>query len=344
MKKEKRRGSLKRRLMIAMCVILGLILTLLLCLTVFVNALLNKIPRYDPDQYNLSVEEIEEIIRETDPAENVAGLKELKPEEVTMPSEPAEVIEEEDHIFNILLIGQDRRPGQGRQRSDAMILCTVNTEKKTVVLTSFLRDTYIDMPDYQGVSYEDNRLNACYAFGGMEMLNDALEQNFGVVVDHNIEVDFTGFENVVNTLGGVDIYLTSAEAWHMGGGLTEGTNHLNGAQALAYSRIRYLDGDTNRTNRQRKVLISLFESVRGMSLDQMDDLANTVFPMVTTDMTNADMLKYLVTFFPLLKDLQITTQHIPANGTAQDVMIRGMAVKVPDFEENRRILMETLGE
>lgn len=344
MKKEKRRGSLKRRLMIALCVILGLILTLLLCLTVFVNALLNKIPRYDPDQYNLSVEEIEEIIRETDPAENVAGLKELKPEEVTMPSEPAEVIEEEDHIFNILLIGQDRRPGQGRQRSDAMILCTVNTEKKTVVLTSFLRDTYIDMPDYQGVSYEDNRLNACYAFGGMEMLNDALELNFGVVVDHNIEVDFTGFENVVNTLGGVDIYLTSAEAWHMGGGLTEGMNHLNGTQALAYSRIRYLDGDTNRTNRQRKVLISLFESVRGMSLDQMDDLANTVFPMVTTDMTNADMLKYLVTFFPLLKDLQITTQHIPANGTAQDVMIRGMAVKVPDFEENRRILMETLGE
>lgn len=344
MKREGKQTSWKRRLMIAVCIFLALMLTLMLGVTIFINVLLNKIPRYDPDQYSLSAEEIEEIIKETDPAEDVAGLKEVKPEEVTMPSEPAQIIEETDHIYNILLIGQDRRPGQGRQRSDAMILCTINTEKKTLVMTSFLRDTYLPLPDYKGVPYDDNRLNACYAFGGMEMLNDAMEMNFGVVVDHNIEVDFTGFENVVNTLGGVGIYLTAAEATIVGGGAQEGWNHLNGAQALAYSRIRSIDGDTNRTARQRNVLLSMLENIRGLSLDQLDDLVNTVFPMVTTDMTNADILKYTVEFFPLLTELQVTTQRIPAADTYYGAMIRGMSVLVPDLEANREILRQTLGE
>ena len=221
------------------------------------------------------------------------GLEEIPAENVTLSEKPAEVIENSDHIYNILLIGQDRRPGQGRQRSDAMILCTINTEKKTLIMTSFLRDTYIDMPDYRGEVFDDNRLNACYVFGGMEMLNDALEMNFGVTVDHNIEVDFAGFQNIVNVFGGVGIELTEAEAAIVQGGAKAGWNHLNGEQALNYARIRSLDGDTNRTYRQRKLLMSMFESIRNLRLDQMGDLVNAVFPMVTTDMTNADMLHYL---------------------------------------------------
>ena len=335
--------SKKRRFMTVLCIILAVILALLLGLTILINSILNKIPRFDPEVETISQEEIQQIIAQTDPPELLEGLEELPVEQIIMP-EPAETIEDTDHIYNILLIGQDRRPGQGRQRSDAMILCTINTKKKTLIMTSFLRDTYISMPDYQGESFDDNRLNACYVFGGMEMLNDALEMNFGVTVDHNIEVDFTGFENIVNMLGGVGIYLTGAEASIVQGGAVEGWNHLNGQQALTYARIRSLDGDTNRTYRQRKLLMSIFESIRNLRVDQISDLVNSVFPMVTTDMTNADILNYIAIFAPLLTDLEITTQHIPAEGTAQNVMIRGMAVKVPDYEENRRILMETLGE
>ena len=334
----------KRRFWTVLCIILGVILLLLLALTIVVNTILNQIPRYDPTENTLSQEEIQQIIEETDPPEVVEGLEEIPAENVTLSEKPAEIIENSDHIYNILLIGQDRRPGQGRQRSDAMILCTINTEKKTLIMTSFLRDTYIDMPDYRGEVFDDNRLNACYVFGGMEMLNDALEMNFGVTVDHNIEVDFAGFQNIVNIFGGVGIELTEAEAAIVQGGAKAGWNHLNGEQALNYARIRSLDGDTNRTYRQRKLLMSMFESIRNLRLDQMRDLVNAVFPMVTTDMTNADMLHYLFAFFPLITDLEITTQYIPANGTAENVMIRGMAVKVPDLEENRRILKETLGE
>ena len=333
----------KRRFLTVLCIILAVILVLLLGLTILVNSFLNKIQRYDPVEETISEEEIQQIVEETDPPELIAGLEEIPPEEVIM-DEPAEIIEKPDHIYNILLIGQDARPGQGRQRSDSMILCTINTEKKTLMMTSFLRDTYVDIPDFRDRTFEDNRLNACYAFGGVELLNNAMELNFGIEIDHNIEVNFTGFERIVNTLGGVYIYLTQAEANIVGGGAIAGMNLLNGAQALNYSRIRVLDSDFGRTNRQRTVLLSMFDSVRRLNPDQISSLVNVLLTMVTTDMTNTDIVKYVVEFVPLLPDLQITTQHIPAVGTYTGAMVRGMSVLIPDLEANREILRETLGK
>ena len=333
----------KRRFWTVLCIILGVILALLLALTIAVNAILNQIPRYDPVEETISEEEIQQIIEETDPPEVLAGLEEIPVEEVIMP-EPAEVIEKPDYIYNILLIGQDARPGEGRQRSDSMILCTINTEKKTLMMTSFLRDTYVDIPDFRDRTFEDNRLNACYAFGGVELLNNAMELNFGIEIDHNIEVDFTGFERIVNTRGGVYIYLTEAEANIVGGGAIAGMNLLNGAQALNYSRIRVLDSDFGRTNRQRTVLLSMYDSIRRLNPDQISSLVNVLLTMVTTDMTNTDIVKYVVEFVPLLPDLQITTQHIPAVGTYTGAMVRGMSVLIPDLEANREILRETLGK
>lgn len=333
----------KHRFLTVLCIILAVILALLLGLTILVNSFLNKIQRYDPVEETISEEEIQQIIEETDPPELIAGLEEIPPEEVIM-DEPAEIIEKPDHIYNILLIGQDARPGEGRQRSDSMILCTINTEKKTLMMTSFLRDTYVDIPDFQDRTFEDNRLNACYAFGGVELLNNAMELNFGIEIDHNIEVNFTGFERIVNTLGGVYIYLTQAEANIVGGGAIAGMNLLNGAQALNYSRIRVLDSDFGRTNRQRTVLLSMYDSIRRLNPDQISSLVNVLLTMVTTDMTNTDIVKYVVEFVPLLPDLQITTQHIPAVGTYTGAMVRGMSVLIPDLEANREILRETLGK
>ena len=333
----------KRRFWTVLCIILAVVLALLLGLTILVNSFLNKIQRYDPVEETISEEEIQQIVEETDPPELIAGLEEIPPEEVIM-DEPAEIIEKPDHIYNILLIGQDARPGQGRQRSDSMILCTINTEKKTLMMTSFLRDTYVDIPDFRDRTFEDNRLNACYAFGGVELLNNAMELNFGIEIDHNIEVNFTGFERIVNTLGGVYIYLTQAEANIVGGGAIAGMNLLNGAQALNYSRIRVLDSDFGRTNRQRTVLLSMYDSIRRLNPDQISSLVNVLLTMVTTDMTNTDIVKYVVEFVPLLPDLQITTQHIPAVGTYTGAMVRGMSVLIPDLEANREILRETLGK
>ena len=175
------------------------------------------------------------------------------------------------------------------------------------------------------------------------MLDECLKQNFGVQVDHNIEVDFSGFEDIIDLVGGVDIELTAAEAGKVGGGAKAGMNHLNGEQALNYARIRKLDSDFGRTNRQRKVLTALLAQAKHMSLTQMNNLVNGIIPLITTDMSNGDILGYVMEFFPLLSDLEVTTQYIPAEGTYQGASVRGMSVLIPDMEANRQILRDTIG-
>lgn len=337
---RKKKTSWQRTVLTVLAVVFGVILALMIGATIFINAMLNKIPRVDKVESTLSLSEIESIANETDP-DLPDDYEEMDPDDVTMPSEDAELIEKEDHIINILLIGQDNYGGV-RSRSDSMILCTVNLDQKTLLMTSFLRDMYIDIPEYNGKSYEDNRLNTCYMYGGSGLLCEALKQNFGVQVDHTIEVDFSRFASIVNVMGGVGIELTTAEANHLKNGAVPGYNVLNGSQALAYARIRKLDSDFGRTNRQRKVIEALLGKVKDMDLNQIKDLINTVFPLVSTDMTNAEIITYAITFFPILKDIKVTSQAIPAQGTYRSAYIRGMAVLLPDFEANRKILQETL--
>lgn len=338
--KKKNRGCL-----IAIIIMMVIVLLLLAFAVVAYNSILNQIPRVDPEnEITLSEEEIQAIERETDAVEEIPEDATIVEEEEEMTAPPAEqvLIDKPDHVINILLIGQDRRPGEGRQRSDSMILCTINTQKKTLVMTSFLRDLYVDIPDWNGRTYLDNRLNACYAFGGMGMLDLALKQNFGVQVDHNIEVDFSGFEDIIRLFGGVNIYLSKAEAKYLGVGTSEGSYYLTPDQALSYSRIRKLDNDFGRTNRQRKVLTAMLNSVKGMSYDQMVNLVNNILPMITTDMTNSEITGYMMEILPILPELQVSTQHVPASGTYSSVYIRGMAVLVPDFQANIAMLKETL--
>ena len=342
----KKKKSARTGLLIVCAVVLGLILAVLVIGSYYAYSFLNQINRVeDIPAETLSHEEVEIILAETDSVDEEPDndYQEMAPEEVTMPEEPAEVIVKEDHVYNILLIGQDRRPGQGRQRSDAMILCTINMDKKTLVMTSFLRDTYVKLPDYNGKKYGSNRLNVPYVVGGMEMLDECMLMNFGIQIDHNIEVDFSGFEKIVNTVGGVDIELTGAEANHLGGGLKKGMNRLNGEQALAYSRIRALDNDFGRTNRQRKVLLAIIEQVRNLNLTEILSMTETIFPMITTDMTNADIINYVIDIFPILLSLEITTQSAPQTGEYKGAMINGMSVLVPDLEAINSRLRETIG-
>ena len=111
------------------------------------------------------------------------------------------------NIKSILLIGQDKREGESRQRSDSMILATLDKDQGTVSLTSFMRDLYVAIP-----GYSTTRINAAYAYGGMDLLDQTLEENFGVKIDGNVEVDFEVFQVLVDKVGGIDLELTQAEA------------------------------------------------------------------------------------------------------------------------------------
>ena len=212
-----------------------------------------------------------------------------------------------------------------------------------MVMTSFLRDIYISLPEYNGKKYGGNRLNVPYAIGGMEMLDQALLENFGVEVDHNIEVDFSGFEKVIDAVGGVKLTLTGNEAYVVGGGAKSGENLLNGKQALEYSRIRKLDSDFGRAERQRKVISALVDQAKSLSLTQLLEVADAVFPMFTTDMTNAEIITYITEFFPILTELQITTQSVPVEGEYYFANIAGMSVLALDFDKVNQRLAETLG-
>lgn len=247
-------------------------------------------------------------------------------------------------IVNILLIGQDRREGESRARSDAMILLTVNKDTKSVVLTSFLRDLYVSVP-----GHGSNRLNASYAWGGMELLNQTLAENFGIYVDGNVEVDFNQFARIIDLAGGVEITIREDEAGFInketGSSLTEGTWMLNGAQALAYSRIRKLDadGDFSRTQRQRTVINAMIRQFRDAGVIKLLGLVEDVLPMVTTDMSNNQILSYAASLLPLLGSATVVNQRIPADGAYSYAMVDGMSVLQADMEASRQLLRETLG-
>ncbi|MBR3780696.1 MAG: LCP family protein [Clostridia bacterium] len=238
-----------------------------------------------------------------------------------------------DGLVNILLIGQDRREGEDRQRSDAMILCSFNPETSKLSLISFLRDLYVQIP-----GYEDNRLNAAYAFGGFELLKETLELNFGITVDGCLESDFEGFEKIIDTIGGVEIVLTKEESEIVGA--NEGVCTLNGNQALTYARIRKIDSDFQRTERQKKIMNSVFEKAKTYSLTELAMFFSEIFPLMSTDMTDDEVMTLALTLASSFGELETQSHSIPSQGNYENATIRGMAVLVPNLCEIKKLIFE----
>ena len=255
---------------------------------------------------------------------------------------------------NILLIGQDTRdPGQ-RARSDTMILCNINKRTGKIKLVSFMRDLYVSIP-----GYEDNRINAAYAYGGAELLDKTIEENFGVHIDGNVEVDFDRFISSLSQIGNLDIELNKEEAEFLNShaawikdavsnadpsewDLSEGVNSMTAEQVLSYARIRFVgNNDYERTERQRKVLISAFDKISNEDLLSIIRLAKKIIPDLRTDLSVKDILGYVYT--AVSRDMNIdSTSRIPADGYSHGESVRGMSVIVPDLKANREILNDFL--
>lgn len=343
MKKQRSAG---RVMLTILCVLLGLILAAGIALTVYANYLSGLVNRETEVQETLSQEQIEEILMEETIAPDETTAPVMKEEDMDWGENQGEVIETTDNVVNILLIGQDARKNGVRSRSDSMILVTFNKKDKTITMTSFLRDLYVKIPGYQ-----DNKLNATYVFGGMPLLNQTLEQNFGVQVDGNVEVNFAYFAEVIDLLGGVDMELRADEAKFINrhtkrNELSEGMQHLDGIQALYYSRIRSLDADADfsRTNRQRKVINALIEKFRDTKLTTLLGLLDDLLPMITTDMTNAEIVDLAKDLFPMLAECTIVSQRVPADGAYELRTIRDMSCVVADMDAARKLLQDTIGK
>lgn len=335
---KKKKPTWKRVLFWILIALLAIILCLFMTAFAVYQYAMDKINRPDPTETYISEAD---WIRQQQAEETDTTYEVVDPDTVELP--PAEAtINQSEETVNILLVGQDRRPGEGRARSDSMILCSFNPKNGTLQMISFLRDLYVSIPDRM-----DNRLNAAYAMGGFEMLDATLTQNFGVRIDANIEVDFSGFEKIIDILGGVDVSLTQAEAdWLNRGGysLMAGMNHMDGELALKYARIRYLDSDFGRTGRQRNVMTSIFNSVRNVDLATAKALVDEFLPLVTTDMTNTQILNYVTTLLPMLPKAEINSLCIPADDAFRYASIRGMSVIVADMKAAQDLLADLLGE
>lgn len=355
MNNQTKKNKKLRVLLTVVASVLALVLLVSGGVTIYANSLLNRIQRPDDSVDNtLSADQVQEILNSG--GDGAGGAVHAPDDETeTQPdliTDVEDAVNTGENIINVLLIGSDWREGQSWELSDTMILCTINKEAKSVTLTSFMRDMYVKLPDYNGMVCGHNRINCCYALGGMGMLDQCLLENFGVAVDHNVTVKFQDFASIVDLLGGVDIELTGIEASHLNKNniwaLTKGMNHLDGEQALAYSRIRKLDSDFYRTNRQRTVLTAMIDSVRDMNLAQLNTLAQEVIPLVTTDMTNDEILKYIVELAPLLPELTVNSLRIPADGAYyganKGTEEAPMDVLIPDLEKNRDLLREVLGD
>lgn len=312
--------------LIILAVLVLLIVLLLAGLYIYYRSLLNLVNQVPETNPSMAVTADTQPAG-TDPSGETQGGQDAT-EESTEPEQTWPQVVPTQNVTTIMLVGQDGRYGEESKLSDTMIMCTINRETKTLTMTSILRDCYVPLPAYAGHGPGQNRINVCYNLGyqwtgsskgGMEMLALCVEQNFGIPIDHTIEVDFEAFEKIVDLLGGVEIELTEAEAKYMTemvgyvGDFEPGLQTLDGLAALAYARIRKIDatGDFARTNRQRTVINSLLSKCRQMSIWDLNSLAREILPLITTDMTTDQMNNYIWEFLPMLTDLTIVSQKIP---------------------------------
>ena len=332
-KKKKKKGCL-----IVLIVLLALLLVALIAVAVGLNYVLGRLGRFEnPVPVDGTYPKMSDEFDVEGNQEGIESMETVDAGDITF--ETVDVLEGE--MINIMLIGQDRRPGEDRARSDSMILVTLNKEKNTIQLTSFMRDLYVQIPGYM-----DTRLNAAYRYGGTDLMNETFKVNFGLEIDGNVMVDFDEFTEIIEIVGGVTLEMSSAEAKYMNSHSdnhsSRGRNFLNAEDALTFTRMRYMaGGDYGRTDRQRRVIMAIAESLRDADLVTIFNLIDQVLPHIVTNLTDAQSIEYATTGLGILGNGgQMQTFRIPQDDAHYNANIRGMAVLVPNLEMCREDLKE----
>lgn len=330
-----------RGLKITLIVILALLLAIVLGLVGLIlggNKYIND--RLDRSEItgdmNLSEEDIfgDETVAEEDSMEEIEAVQ--KEFEEVQKLEYAQL----EGVDNILLIGADRRSVNENGRSDSMIIVSLNHNTGKIHLTSLMRAMYVCIPRSDGQVW--SMLNAAYSWGGPNLLIDTIELNFRIKIDHYVVVDFAAFTTAVDLLGGVELELTDDEAWYISSvaklPTPAGKSVLDGKRALVFSRIRLIDNDFMRTARQRKVINALLGKAKNMDLSTMLALADEILPMVSTNLTNSEILMYITRTIPMLKN-EITQRMLPIENEAGQsyygrIYVGGREMYRVDFVKN----------
>lgn len=208
----------------------------------------------------------------------------------------------DENVINILLIGSDAsatEPGHSKVtdkgNTDVMMLVSVNPEKQTIKLVSFMRDSYTYMDQFDRYA----KLNAACANGGAAYLVETIENDYKIEIDGYVMVDFDSFRQVIDVLGGVRVNVPQYVADHFsipqhGVFFPSGDVTLNGEQALKFCRVRYTDkdGDVSRVARQRQVINSLISRCKGATLSEINAVADVILANVRTNISQKAIFGY----------------------------------------------------
>jgi LCP family protein required for cell wall assembly len=239
-------------------------------------------------------------------------------------------------IINILLIGRDGG------RSDTMIVASYNKQNGNIVLTSFMRDSLVYI---QNRGWD--RLGHSFAYGGPGLTINTINQMYSLDVQQFIVIDFSGFTKVIDNMGGITVNVTEAESQYLKNvcnlNIPAGNAHLNGSQALVYSRIRKgIGNDQARTERQRKVISAAITKVfNDHDTTKALSLLSDSLQYVKTNLGLGDMTSLLYDFMGR-DNLNIDTLRVPADGTYTGGRYNGMDILKIDFDKNKKLIEEKI--
>lgn len=260
------------------------------------------------------------------------------PSDVPIPP-PADLIAQPPGQVNILLLGSDQRTTDSSFRTDTILLVTLNPNLGSASVTSFPRDLYVYIP-----GWTMQRINTAFQKGGFDLLAATFEYNFGVLPDHYVMVNFRGFKQGIDSLGGIDVQV--ARPFDDGyESVPAGLVHMNGDWALWYVRSRVTTNDFDRTRRQQEVLLAVFYKL--ISLDAIrraPELFNLYRDYVVTDMTLGDATPLLGLAGQLgVNPDQIHSYYIsPKQVTSYRVPSTGAQVLLPKYDEIEKVMRSAL--
>ena len=262
----------------------------------------------------------------------------------------AEEEEAADVWTNILLLGCDSYTTNTRQRTDSMIIFSVNMQTNQVKMTSLMRDTWIAVPGGGG----HRKLTELCTVGGPEMTMRAINENLGMNIDKYALISMAGIAEIVDLIGGIEIDVTEAERKALNKGLFDlsglsgmeqlqesGENvHLNGNQATAYARIRKIDSDYIRVGRQRIVLMAMANKFKANANPvTLLSIMTTLLNYVETNMNLTEIMA-LANVGLQVELEEIEEFRVPVDGTYDSGTYNGVWSIRPNFSKNAQLLRD----
>jgi LCP family protein required for cell wall assembly len=258
---------------------------------------------------------------------------------------PAPLINFEPNVVNLLIMGSDERPNESIGRSDVFMVASLDPNKGTVTLISFPRDLYVYIPGWRV-----DRINTAVIRGGPELAEQTVLYNYGIRIDHWVQMNFSGFMTVVNTLGGIDVQVTgylNDECGRRYWRYSPGTYHMDGFTALCYVRMRKASSDFDRLRREQEVALAMMSKAFSLNgLQRVPELYNQFKTYVRTDVGLDTVLPLIPLGTKLASDSSRLHHYVvdTSMATSWRVPYSGASVQLPNRDKIQEMLAQAFGD